>query len=148
MIIEAIRAASVIHIAGPYEVLRSSYGGSTSWVFRIENKTMSRMNATSTTSVIKPEANVPKVAPTLEHSPINANPNVIHPRKAPFHELGFEYPSSAQNIPIGWSISPLVIPCKLDSFTVGSLRRFVSMPSTSQATDTNFTPVPDQSAGE
>jgi hypothetical protein len=41
---------------------------------------MSTMNATRTVSVIRPEVNVPNVAPTLEHRPIVVKPNATTPK--------------------------------------------------------------------
>jgi len=65
---------------------------------------MSTMNATRTVSVIRPEVNVPKVAPTREQRPIREKPNVTIPK------------SEA----IGCRIRAPVIPWRLASFTVGS----------------------------
>jgi hypothetical protein len=71
----------------------------------MEKRTMSTMKDTRMVSVIMPEVNVAKVAPTLEHRPIIENPKVTTPRSAA----------------IGCRIRAYVIPRRLASFTVGSL---------------------------
>lgn len=87
---------------------------------------MSTMNATTTVSVIRPEVNVPKVAPTLEHRPIIANPKVTTPKSEAVAGQIQVLTVNEQFIPIGCRIRPQVIPWRLASFTVGSLCHLVS----------------------
>lgn len=78
----ATSAVRDIHNAGPYDVLRLSYGGWTKSLLRLEKRMASTINATIMTIANRPEEREAKTAPALEQRPIILNPKVTTERKA------------------------------------------------------------------